>query len=194
MPYKDPEKRKTYAKKYYKKWWKENSEKRCLIKAKRQKAKRKWFRELKATLSCEQCGFDHPAALDFHHTNDNKEKAVSAMISNNGKDRVLEEIKKCKVLCRNCHAVFHKKYNPPKKDGVCDECGGELFIRPDDNKGTINKRIDLFDMQMKPIEIHYLKEGILRKVDGCGDIQDIFEEILKSLGYVKYKDYFPPGP
>jgi len=96
-----------------------------------------------------------------------------------------------RTQCRNCHAVFHKRFNPPKKKGVCDHCGGELYTRPDDNKSTIEKRIGIYELQTAPIEKYYLKEGVLRKVDGCGDIQDIFEEILHSLGYVKFKDYFP---
>ena len=117
----------------------------------------------------------------------NVDKAVSVAVPNE------ELIKRLsgRWICRGCQAPFHMVDAPPKEAGKCDHCGGELYRRPDDNKGTIDKRIEIFEMQTAPLDKYYLKEGLLKKVDGCGDIQDIFEEILHSLGYVKYKDYFP---
>jgi len=69
---------------------------------------RLWFAELKSTLKCEKCGFSHPAALDFHHI-DEKESDVSMLINSCSKKRILDEIKKCIVLCSNCHRIHHYK-------------------------------------------------------------------------------------
>ena len=73
--------------------------------------KRKWFFELKKNLKCEKCGFSHPAALDFHHI-DPSQKDFGISLNRNNKEKVLEEIKKCKVLCSNCHRIEHAtQYN-----------------------------------------------------------------------------------
>ncbi len=68
--------------------------------------KRKWFFELKKELRCEICGFNHPAALDFHHI-DPHLKNFTISPNKHNKKEVLEEIKKCKVLCSNCHRIEH---------------------------------------------------------------------------------------
>ena len=73
-----------------------------------------WFNDIKKNLSCEICGFSHPAALDFHHINDDKDLTVSKLITYGNKDRILKEIEKCKVLCSNCHRILHyDKRNAP---------------------------------------------------------------------------------
>ncbi len=69
---------------------------------------KKWLVEFKSTLKCEQCGEDHPATLDFHHTNPRKkEGCISMMISSASREKILAEIKKCRILCSNCHRKFH---------------------------------------------------------------------------------------
>ena len=70
---------------------------------------REWFQELKLGLKCEECGFSHPAALCFHHKDtDTKIDDVSTMVAKaKSKKVILEEISKCKVLCHNCHAIYH---------------------------------------------------------------------------------------
>ena len=71
--------------------------------------KKEWFRELKSTLKCSMCSEDHPATLDFHHKDANsKDKDVSFLAARSySKQRVLEEISKCIILCANCHRKLH---------------------------------------------------------------------------------------
>lgn len=66
-----------------------------------------WFKELKGTLRCCKCGFNHPAALQFHHIGE-KSAEVGRLV-NLGKpvDTIMKEISKCEVLCANCHAIVH---------------------------------------------------------------------------------------
>ncbi len=67
-----------------------------------------WYKEYKSKLSCSECGFNNPKALQFHHTDDNKEGNIGEMIHNgNSIDKVITEINKCVVLCANCHMVHH---------------------------------------------------------------------------------------
>ncbi len=67
-----------------------------------------WWKDFKSELSCTNCGENHPAVLDFHHT-DPKEKdsEVSHLVSIGNKSRILAEVAKCVVLCSNCHRIHH---------------------------------------------------------------------------------------
>ena len=68
---------------------------------------RKWYNDYKRTLVCERCGFDDHRALVFHHIRD-KEDNISSMVSKGRSPRhIAEEIKKCIVLCANCHLIEH---------------------------------------------------------------------------------------
>lgn len=70
----------------------------------------RWFYELKIGLKCSKCGFDHPAALDFHHVDPNEKEfniSLSKSAYKNNKEGLLKEIEKCIVLCSNCHRIEH---------------------------------------------------------------------------------------
>lgn len=99
MPNKDPKKRELYR--------------RQVIRGRASRKRiRDWFRsEILSQYKCIQCGEDHPACLDFHHRDPTtKDKEVSRMLSlNHGKERILNEVAKCDVLCANCHRKLHYK-------------------------------------------------------------------------------------
>jgi adenylate kinase len=84
--------------------------------------------------------------------------------------------------CRACGAGFHVKFDPPKKDGVCDKCGGELYQRDDDNEATVSSRLQVYEGQTKPLIDYYEKQAKIRKIDGVGDMNQIFGNIVKVLG------------
>ena len=70
-----------------------------------------WLLEIKMELKCERCGFDHPAALDFHHKDPTqKEFGIGGRSTKKNREKTLEEIKKCEVLCSNCHRIEHAKH------------------------------------------------------------------------------------
>lgn len=85
-------------------------------------------------------------------------------------------------VCPKCGASFHIKNQPPKKEGICDECGTALVQRKDDTKETVVTRLNVYTSQTKPLLSYYEAEGLLKNVDGMGDIDAIFEKIKKSLG------------
>jgi hypothetical protein len=115
MPYKDESVRKRKHKEYSRKHYLANKEetiRRTKEACAQQKAQWDAF---KRTLKCTKCGFDHIAALDFHHEDPNtKEHNVNRLISNKRFAKAYEEIKKCIVLCANCHRIHHytEKKNP----------------------------------------------------------------------------------
>jgi len=85
-------------------------------------------------------------------------------------------------ICKNCGATYHVKFSPTKQDGICDKCGGELYQREDDKLETVEKRIQVYTEQTKPLIDYYAKKGLLLNVDGAKDKKEVFEDIVKSLG------------
>jgi adenylate kinase len=83
--------------------------------------------------------------------------------------------------CRECGAGFHVHFDPPKKAGTCDKCGGELYQRDDDNEKTVTARLQVYESQTLPLIEYYKKQGKLRPVDGVGEMKTIFERISKVL-------------
>lgn len=84
--------------------------------------------------------------------------------------------------CRACGAGFHVMFDPPKKEGVCDKCGAELYQRSDDNEATVKSRLETYEAQTKPLIDYYEKQGKLRHIDGVGKMDDILQRIQKVLG------------
>ncbi len=83
--------------------------------------------------------------------------------------------------CPKCNAMFHIKYNPPKREGICDVCGEQLVRRKDDNEETVVNRLKVYHETTAPLIDYYDKKGILVTVEGVGDIDDIFAEVCKKL-------------
>jgi adenylate kinase len=84
--------------------------------------------------------------------------------------------------CKACGAGFHVIFDPPKEEGKCDKCGGELYQRDDDNEATVSNRLKVYDSSTKPLIDYYQGKGLLRPVDGVGAIDDIFGRVKAILG------------
>lgn len=84
--------------------------------------------------------------------------------------------------CKACGQMYNVYFNAPKKEGVCDKCGGELFQRDDDKEETIKKRLEVYNAQTAPLIDYYGKKGILKSVEGTGSIDDIFKKVCGALG------------
>ena len=85
--------------------------------------------------------------------------------------------------CLSCGATYHIEHIPPKKEGICDECGEALVLRDDDKPETVGKRLQVYQEQTQPLIEFYKAKGILHNVDGTQDMQDVFkaiEEVLKQ--------------
>jgi adenylate kinase len=85
-------------------------------------------------------------------------------------------------ICRDCGSTYHIKYNPSKKDQVCDKCSGELYQRSDDNADTVTNRIRVYMDETSPLIEYYQAKGKLINVDGQQDIDKVFADILKAIG------------
>lgn len=108
MPYKDKLVRKIKAAVYSREHYLGNyAKRREQLNNRRRELKKEWD-AYKATLACTKCGFNHFAALDFHHEDPTqKEHSVNRLVSDGRFKKAYEEIKKCIVLCANCHRIHH---------------------------------------------------------------------------------------
>ena len=94
----------------------------------------------------------------------------------------LDEFLTGRRVCKACGASFHVVNIPPKKEGVCDYCGGELIQRADDNLETVTNRIDVYESQTKPLIDYYEKAGNIAHIDGTTGLDNVFADIVKALG------------
>ena len=83
--------------------------------------------------------------------------------------------------CRDCGAGFHVMFDPPKQEGVCDKCGGELYQRDDDNVETVSSRLEVYEAQTLPLIDYYQGQGKVRSIDGVGEIKEIYNRVKLVL-------------
>ncbi len=83
-------------------------------------------------------------------------------------------------ICRGCGRLYHERNDPPKKPGVCDACGGELYQREDDRAEVVHARLE---KQKPPADLieHYRKAGVLREIDGQRSLDDVTSALLEAL-------------
>jgi len=88
-------------------------------------------------------------------------------------------------VCKSCGANYHTESFPPKVAGVCDKCGGELYQRHDDEEDIVVKRIEVYESQTKPLVNYYEKVGNIVHIDGGAGLENVFSEIVKSIGAIE---------
>ena len=108
----------------------------------------------------------------------NIDKAISIEIA----DEVIEARMTGRRVCHDCGASYHVVANPPKVEGVCDACGGELIIRADDAPETVHHRLEVFHSETEPLKAFYAQMGILTEVEGNQPIENATKDILAALG------------
>jgi len=83
--------------------------------------------------------------------------------------------------CRDCGTSYHVEFNPPKKIGVCDKCGGELYQRADENETAVKKRLDTYEQATRPLIDYYQAKGELTEINGDQAMDKVFADIKASL-------------
>jgi adenylate kinase len=84
--------------------------------------------------------------------------------------------------CRNCGAMYHVIYDPPRNVNLCNNCNGELYQREDDEEDTVRMRLEVYAASTKPLFDHYGRLGLLAQIDGLGRPDDIERRILEAVG------------
>ncbi len=83
--------------------------------------------------------------------------------------------------CRQCGTMSHVSYAPTSVEGVCDVCGGETYQRADDNEESIRKRMVEYREKTEPLVKYYSEKGVLRKIDGVGEVADVTSRLRAAL-------------
>ena len=109
-------------------------------------------------------GIQLTAVLDFNVNRDDLVKRVSG-----------------RLVCRQCGASFHKEFRPPKQEGVCDNCGGELYQRADDNEVTVRERLAVYDTSRKPLIDYYKVSGRYYEINGDQSMDKVFADVQAAL-------------
>lgn len=89
-------------------------------------------------------------------------------------------------VCRDCGALYHIRNKPPKKEKVCDLCGGEVYQRADDNEATIRTRMDVYLKSTRPVIDYYNAQGKLKKLDGDKDSEEV-QAVLMQIFHEDHK-------
>ena len=107
---------------------------------------------------------------------------IDAALSIEIADETIVERMSGRRTCRNCSQTFHVVYNPPKQEGVCDFCGGELTIRKDDAPETVKARLETYHRETEPLKAFYQARGKLVCVDNQPSIEETTAVIRSALG------------
>jgi adenylate kinase len=84
-------------------------------------------------------------------------------------------------ICKKCGATYHITFNPPKVEGICDKCGGDLYQRDDDKEATVEKRLEAYHSQTEPLINYYKKQGLYIEIDGTQAIDKVYAAVKSSL-------------
>ena len=117
-------------------------------------------------------------------------EALDSALEPGGIDRVLyvnvaedELVRRLagRFICRNCQAPYHAITSPPKEEGKCDDCGGELYQRDDDKADVVKNRLDVYFEETEPLVGHYSRSGVLREINGEGTVDAVGVFLLEAL-------------
>lgn len=114
--------------------------------------------------------------LAFHNT------AVDLVVLVDLADDVVVQRLTARRQCRRCGKIYNLSFSPPKHEGICDKCGGELYQRRDDSEEVIRGRLASYHRQTKPLIEYYQNQEKLRAVDGSIGRDRVYEEVLRLLG------------
>lgn len=108
--------------------------------------------------------------------------ALDAVILLDVSDDVVVERLSGRRICRKCGAIYHLQNHPPRVDGICDLCGGDLYQRKDDTEEVIRQRLQVYHKQTSPLVEYYRKTGMLRSVDAEKSSDNVLTVIEDLFG------------
>ena len=141
----------------------------------------------------EQPDAEHGFLLDGFPRNVSQAEALDEMLSAAGmkldavldlevpEDEVVKRIAGRRVCRKDSSHVFHVTYSPPRQEGVCDVCGGELYQRDDDSEETVRKRLEVYHTQTEPIIDYYKAQGLVVTISALGKVEDVTARAMQAL-------------
>lgn len=116
-------------------------------------------------------------ALDRHLDKNDEVIALNLDVSD---DSILKRMAG-RLTCRKCGHIQNKFLAPPKKEGICDKCGGELYQRSDDNPLVVKERLRVYHEQTEPLINFYTKKGFLVNIAGENPPDIVFKDLMKAI-------------
>jgi adenylate kinase len=86
-----------------------------------------------------------------------------------------------RFICRSCQTTYHAAFSPPRKQGVCDACGGELYQREDDRPEVVGRRLEVYFNETAPLVGYYSEQGKLVEINGEGTIQEVGDALVAAV-------------
>ena len=123
-----------------------------------------------------------PRTLAQAEALDAKGVKIDHVVSIEIEDAVIEGRMTGRRVCTKCGASYHITANPPKTEGICDQCGSEVTIRKDDAPETVRHRLEVYHEATEVLKDYYAKQGKLLCVEGNQSIEGANRDILRSLG------------
>lgn len=89
--------------------------------------------------------------------------------------------------CKNCGAMYHTIFDPPRNVGLCNKCDSELYQRDDDAEDTVKMRLEVYETQTRPLLSYYDERGLLKRIEGVGSLDDVYRRIKTAIEEVATK-------
>jgi adenylate kinase len=112
------------------------------------------------------------------HGDRHLDKVVAIMVPD---DEIVKRISGRRT-CKNCGAMYHLIYDPPRNQDLCNNCNGELYQRDDDAEDTVRMRLDVYAAATRPLLEYYGRAGLLTQIDGIGRPEEIQQRIINAMG------------
>ncbi len=106
---------------------------------------------------------------------------TAALYLNLAEEELLDRIAG-RLSCSDCGTVYHKTFNPPKIPNICDNCGGNLRVRKDDNPESVKTRLKAYNRQTMPLLEFYRAKSVLKEIDGRGRVEEVAARLRRALG------------
>ena len=142
---------------------------------------------VKERVACTDCKNGYildgvPRTLSQAVALDAADVAIDYVVSIEIADDVIEKRMTGRRVCPGCGASYHIANNPPKTEGICDACGGQLIIREDDAPETVRHRLAVYHEMTEVLKTYYAQQGKLRIIQGDQSIQNTNRDILEAIG------------
>jgi adenylate kinase len=106
---------------------------------------------------------------------------IDKVVNIQAKDEVIIGRIGRRFVCRQCGAIYHLDFIKPKKGGICDKCGSELYQREDDKPKAVKERLKVYQEKTEPLINYYKEKGLIVDVDGSGSPDEEFNLVLKAI-------------
>ena len=112
-------------------------------------------------------------------------QSIDAVILIDTSDEVVLKRLSRRRVCPQCKALYNLEADPPEADQLCDRCGVELILRTDDSERTVATRLNVYRKDTLPVVEYYESKGVLRKVDGSREIEQVLSSIMEEISEVR---------